>query len=79
METIPGSSVVDDDATVALSLTYDGIHYGKEWFQLYGNALDYNQRFIIRRLGYVSDWVGFKFRGATKSRMSFGVLKVTHG
>lgn len=75
METIPGHTTTGD-ATVAVSLTYDGLTYGKEWFQLYGAQSDYNQRFIIRRLGYVSDWVGFKFRGATKSRMAFAILNI---
>lgn len=77
IETIPGNTA-DNDATVAISLTYDGLSYGKEWFQLYGEANEYNQRFIIRRLGYVRDWVGFKFRGATKSRMAFALMKVRY-
>jgi len=70
METIPGHTSFDD-AVVSLSLTYDGLTYGKEWFEFYGQPLDYGKRFIIRRLGYVGDWVGFKFRGTTRSRMSF--------
>ena len=78
VETLPGSNVIDDDATVALSLTYDGISYGTEWFQLYGSSLDYNQRFMVRRLGHIRNWVGIKFRGATKSRMAFALMKVTH-
>jgi hypothetical protein len=78
IETLPGN-VVDDDATVAFSMTYDGLTYGSEWWTLYGAASDYGQRFFIRRLGDVPDWVGFKFRGATKSRMSFALLQVTHG
>ena len=78
LETIPGHTV-DSDATVAISLTYDGLTYGMEWFQMYGLPLDYAQRFIVRRLGYVSDWVGFKFRGATRSRMSFAVMDIKYG
>jgi hypothetical protein len=78
IETLPGN-VVDDDATVAFSTTYDGVTYSQEWWTLYGEENDYNQRFYIRRLGDVSDWVGFRFRGASKSRMSFALMKVTHG
>ena len=78
IETLPGN-VVDDDATVAFSMTYDGITYSTEWWNLYGEANNYNQRFYIRRLGDANDWVGFKFRGASKSRMAFALLKVTHG
>jgi hypothetical protein len=78
METLPGNAS-DADATVAFSITQDGITYSMEWFQLYGQNLDRGQRFIMRRLGYVRDWIGFKFRGATKSRMSFAQLNITTG
>ena len=77
METIPGHTSLED-ATVAISLTYDGISYGKEWWLDYGQPNKYGQRFIARRLGYVPDWVGFKYRGATKSRMAFAMFKVTY-
>jgi hypothetical protein len=76
LDTIPGHTGFDD-ATMAISLTYNGVTYGKEWFELYGAQLDYNKRFIIRRLGYVSDYVGFKFRAATKSRMAFSKFRIT--
>ncbi len=49
-----------------------------EWFALYGSPLDYGQRFILNRLGYVRDWVGFKFRGATKSRMAFAMMRLDY-
>jgi hypothetical protein len=77
VETIPGHTSLYD-ATVAISTTYDGITYGKEWWADYGDPSEYSQRFIIRQLGYVEDWIGFKFRGATKSRMSFALLKVSY-
>jgi len=78
IETLPGNAP-DHDATVALSQTSDGLAYSQEWWQLYGDNFDYNQRFVIYRVGYVADWVGFKLRGATKSRMSFAGLKITYG
>lgn len=74
-ETIPGFSL-DNDATVFLSQTTDGITYSPEWVQLYGENLKYSQRFIIRRLGYVRNHVGYKLRGASKSRMSFALLRI---
>lgn len=75
IETIPGFTTTQD-ATVFLSMTYNGVTYGKEWIQLYGAPNDYGQRFIVNRLGYVADWVGIKLRGASRSRMAFsrGVL-----
>lgn len=78
IETIPGFTG-STDATVAMSLTYNGVTYGKEWFELYGLPSDYEKRFIIRRLGYVRDWLGIKLRGATSSRMAFGRGLIRYG
>lgn len=75
IETIPGKAI-DNDATVFFSTTQDARVYSQAWTQLYGNTNDYNQRFIMRRLGYIRHWVGFKFRGSSKSRMSFAFLNV---
>jgi len=77
IETIPGHTT-DINAKVSTSLTYNGVTYGSEYYQLYGEPNDYNQRFILRRLGIVNDWVGLKFRGATKSRMSFSLMEITY-
>lgn len=78
IETIPGHTA-SSDATVAISLTYDGVTYGNEWFELYGSQNDYNKRFIIRQLGYVGDYVGIKLRGATSSRMAFAGMRLAYG
>ena len=78
IETAPGHTS-EEDATVAISITYDGVTYGKEWFQLYGAPSDYSQRFVIRRLGYVRDWFGFKMRGASRSRMAFSRAVISYG
>lgn len=75
METIPGIAP-DNDATVFVSMTQNGRIYGQEWTQLYGNNNDYSQRFYLRRLGYIRDYVGFKFRAASRSRMSFANLDI---
>jgi len=78
LETIPGHTTALD-ATVAISLTYDGVIYGQEEWELYGNPSDYNQRFILRRLGICNDWIGFKFRTASTSRMAFAMFEVEYG
>lgn len=75
IETIPGHTITDD-AKIFVSLTYDGVTYGKEWVQLYGAKNDYGRRFIIRRLGYIRDKVGFKFRTVTDSRMAFALIVI---
>jgi hypothetical protein len=77
IETVPGESPYDD-ATVFLSMTYDGRTYGKEWTELYGRPGDRSTRYIINRLGYVRNWVGFKLRGVSLARMAFarGYLEI---
>ena len=76
IEIIPGIVDAAEDATVMVSRTTNGRTYGQEWTEEYGAAYDYNNRFIIRTFGYVRHWVGFKFRGASRSRMVFGLLDV---
>lgn len=78
IETIPGLNAIDD-ATVAFSMTKDGLNWSSEFWDLYGEPLDYNKRYIIRRLGNVNQWVGLKFRAYTTSRMSFAMLSITYG
>lgn len=77
LETLPGFDS-DSDAKVAVSVTTDGIVHSYEWWQLYGQKFDYNQKFILRRLKFVHDWVGFKLRGVTDSRMAFSNFKLTY-
>lgn len=70
IETIPGIAP-DNDATVFVSRSDDLRINGSEWTQLYGNNLDYNQNFIVRRLGYVRSNVSLRLRTASRARMSF--------
>ena len=87
IETVPGQKVksffydpfgtpLEDESTVFVSLTYNGRTHGKEWTKLYGRNNDYSTRFYIRRLGYVRDIVGFRFRAYTRARMSFANFNV---
>jgi len=78
VETIPGFTA-ESDATVFMSITYDGIFWGKEWSLRYGLPGDYGRRFIARRLGYIRDKFALKLRGATRSRMLFSRAKITYG
>ncbi len=78
IEIIPGFTTIDD-AKVFLSRTDDGVHYGTEISTDYGAPSEYGKNWRARRLGYVSDWVGFKLRGASRSRMAFGKIQMTYG
>lgn len=78
LETISGFTA-DNDATVFLSLTYDGNFYGAEDTIEYGMINEYGRRFIARRLGYIRDFFSIRLRGATRSRMAFARGIITHG
>ncbi|MCK5644100.1 MAG: hypothetical protein KAJ19_25095 [Gammaproteobacteria bacterium] len=78
IETIPGHTT-SDESIVDLSMTYDAVFYGTAYGEEYGMQNDYNKRWYLRRLGYVRDYVGFKLRGASRSRMAFGAGKITYG
>jgi hypothetical protein len=75
IETIPGHTS-DTNAKVAFSQSYDGVTHGTEYWMEYGEPNDYNKRFFLRQLGYVNDWVSYKFRSASKSRMAFAIVKM---
>ena len=77
LNTIPGRNSTDD-ATIAFSMTLDGLTYSRESWQLYGNQKEYGRRFIALRLGYVSNWLGFRFRGRTTSRLSFSAMRLKY-
>lgn len=76
-QTIPGAS--QQDAKAFVSMTYDGVIYGTEYSMLYGTPYDKTKRFSRYRLGYVSDFVGFKFRFVSKSKMPFAKFEITYG
>ncbi len=78
IETVSGFTPVEE-STVFISLTYNGITYGKEWTLAYGNLGEYGKRFIAYRLGYINDWFSLKLRGATQSRMAFSRGFITYG
>jgi len=77
IKTIPGFS--PGKATVAMSLTYDGETYGKEWWAEYSEKNKRDLRFSPNRLGNVDDYVSFKFRTVTDSLLNFGSLVIDYG
>ncbi len=78
IETIPGFSTTDD-ATVFLSISYDGVTSTKEYSMQYGRPNQYTSRFILRRLGDVNNWFSMKLRGASRSRMAFSRGVINYG
>jgi hypothetical protein len=78
IETLPGHTTTLD-ATVFVSITYDGVVRSSEFIELYGEPSQYGQRFILRRLGDVTNWFAFRFRGASRSRMAFSKAAIDYG
>jgi hypothetical protein len=78
IETIPGFTATSD-ATVFVSMTYNGLTWGQEYTMQYGLPGEYGKRFIAYRFGYVRNWFAFKLRWASRSRMAFGLGKIYYG
>ena len=78
IDTIPGHQFNADDVTCGVSLTYNGLTYGTEYFALYGQQTVYGTRFIERALGYVPEFVGIKVRTVSKERVAFTMIKLTY-
>ena len=78
IETIPGFTV-DSDVRVFCSSTNNAVDYTQEFMISYGDYADYNHRFIKHRLGYVRNYVAFKLRGVSSSRMAFSRGTISYG
>jgi len=78
IEIMPGHTTTED-ATVFISMSYDGVTHGTEYINEYGLPFNYSKRFISYRHGYVNDWFSFKLRAVSQSRMGFGMAKIKYG
>ena len=74
--TVYGRNEPEPEFNVFVSRTTDGRIYGREWSRLASTYNNYQTRFYINRLGYVPNYIGFRFRGYGKTRMSFCALDV---
>lgn len=75
LNTLPGFSATEEN--IFVSTTRNGSSYSQEWSQEVSLPEKYNDRFIIRRLGYVRKNIGFKFRSFNKGKInvSGGVIR----
>ena len=78
LETISGFTL-SSDVRVFCSITNNAVDYTREFMISYGDYADYNKRFIKHRLGYVRNYVSFKLRGVSSSRMAFSRGIVSYG
>jgi hypothetical protein len=78
VQTIPGFNTVDD-STIFLSMSYDGVLWGNEEPISNGAPGQYGAHWIAYRLGYVDDFVTFRLRWVTESRMAFSRTTIIYG
>lgn len=72
INTIPGFPPTTESLFV--STTRDGNYYSSEWSKEVTVNANYNQRYIVRRLGYVRKNIGFKFRSLNKGKLNVSGL-----
>lgn len=78
IQIIPGHTATED-ATVFLSLSYDGVTHTQEVSIDYGLPSQFNKRLIVYQLGHVDGYASIKLRMASRSRMAFSRLKMQVG
>ena len=78
LDILPGHQLNTQKVTSFLSMTYNGVSYGKEYSVLYGEQHDYSNRFVARRLGYVGDYTAFKVRTVSSERLAFSQCEVDY-
>ena len=75
IQNIPGFGKLNNEfgkiTTAFISMTYDGVTYGKEWAVDIGEINNHNLRILARRLGYVREFFGFKVRINSQKRLAF--------
>lgn len=78
IDTIPGFTM-SDDATVFVSITYDGINFSQEGILQYGGPGEFSKRFMAFRLGNVNNYFGLRLRWISESRMAFSRATIKYG
>lgn len=77
INTIPGYGSTTESLFV--STTRDGAAYSQEWSKEESVPGAYNDRYIVRRLGYVEKKIGFKFRSLNKGKINASGLVISCG
>jgi len=67
------------NTNVFISVSDDGVTDSSEYVQLYGEAGNYNTRFVAFGFGYFNQQFSIKCRALTKDRVNFSGLKVRYG
>ena len=73
------SGFCSESVNFFVSTTRDGASFSSEWSQEIAAPYQYGLRYIVRRLGYVRNHIGFKFRGLHKDKINVSGLMVRYG
>lgn len=76
LDTITGLS--SDDVSCFISTSTNGTTYSQEVCKSLSRPLEYSDRFIIRRLGYVRRYFNFKFRIVSGAKTAFSKLRALY-
>lgn len=76
VETVPGDAPVD--MSMFISISYDGVIFGREYIMPYSKPNNRTLRFQRYRLGYVNNWCSMKFRGVADYPYSIAMAKLTY-
>ena len=74
LNTIQGYA--DPAISVAMSMSYDGVTWGEEHWTVVSKPDNYNDNYIVRRLGYVAQSFSLRFRFISKGKMAFSGLEI---
>jgi hypothetical protein len=74
LDTIPGYA--DPAISVAMSMSYDAVTWGEEHWTVVSKPDNYNDNYIVRRLGYVAQSFSLRFRFISKDKMAFSGLEI---
>lgn len=67
------------DVNLFISTTRDGSYHSLEWSKESSVVQQYDYRYIVRRLGYVRRFIGFKFRSYHTDKINFSGLEIKYG
>lgn len=76
ISTIAGYAATD--FTSAISISYDGVTYGKEYWNKISAVNNYGLRYIVRRVGFVRDEFSMRFRFISDKKMALGAVNVVY-
>lgn len=79
LEDLPGRANASENPRIFLSATKNGLTYGNETLLSLGQQGDYEKNFYARKLGYVKNYLGFKFRKANDLPIAVAKLTVEIG